>query len=143
MFEVSIEGNKTVLRITGEKVTQTICQIIFEMFTLVDTDIRYKLCAESGAEFTVNPTKMYTPNRFILVTFTKPEGAQAFVDYINEHTFLKTKKTVLYLMRLAKRFRQADARTNYDETYKDLQNEIYKVIEAVDSGKVFIPAIKL
>lgn len=53
------------------------------------------------------------------------------------------KPTVTHLMRLASRFRQADASTGYDEAYKNLQDEIYAAIDCAHKGVEFKPSVEL
>ncbi len=53
------------------------------------------------------------------------------------------KPTVIHLMRLASRFRQADASTGYDVAYKNLQDEIYAAIDCARKGIEFKPSVEL
>ncbi len=101
------------------------------LFTIVGFDIRFE---DNSTELTnLLSAGIWDEDSF---DFNVPKVTQ-------DNTVSPDKDTVVHLMRLASRFRQADARTGYDLAYKNLQDEIYAAIGCARKGIEFKPSVEL
>lgn len=90
-FHLSLSNRDTPgLIVTGFDATQSLREYISKvMFTSIDCWLAYKLRADSEAIFQIGsdtPAPGHDPFMgYIFIEFQRPEGAQAFVDFINEN----------------------------------------------------------
>lgn len=91
-FRLTLCTHRTpAFEISGDLATPELHEFLKAMLTNWMDDPRYKLNQNAGAFFQGGS---HDPNgKWFLIEFWKPEGAQAFVDYINEHFEYPIKET--------------------------------------------------